>query len=324
MLTRHDHPAQPADLQFTEAMVKNLRFGSAYRESGDVAEMRAATERLLAMPFVRGVDSAVRRESGVVGGVPGEWLIPDRIDTNRPTSTLVFFHGGGYVRGSLALGRSTAADLARNAGLRCFCPAYRQAPEHRFPAPVDDAVAVCQALVGETEEGRLLLAGESAGGGIVVAAAMRLRELERTARLAAVAAISPFFDLTQSGASWSTNAARDIATAAMAQRLVDLYADKSDQRHPLASPLFGEFLGLPPLHVAVGSHEVLLSESETLACAAAAAGVDVTLEVFDGMPHGFIKYRLEAAQLALEHAGRWLGRHAQGGSSSRLPAEGLS
>jgi acetyl esterase/lipase len=308
MLTRHDHPTQPADLQFTEAMVRNVRFGSAYRESGDVAEMRAATERLLAMPFVRGVDTAVRRESGEVGGVPGEWLIPDRIEALARICTLVFFHGGGYVRGSLALGRSTAADLARNAGLRCVCPAYRQAPEHRFPAPVDDAVAVCQALAAETE-GRLLLAGESAGGGIVVAAAMRLRELTRNARLTAVAAISPFFDLTQSGESWSTNAARDIATAAMAQRLADLYADEADRRHPLASPVFGDFRGLAPLHVAVGGHEVLLSESETLARDAAAAGVDVTLEVFDGMPHGFIKYRLEAAELALEHVGRWLGRH---------------
>lgn len=314
MLTRHDHAAHPDDAAFTRTMVENAQFGSAYRESGDVAGMRAATERLLGMPFVRRANAALHTEAAQIGGVAGEWIGAGRTGPD-PTGgagatkrgTLVFFHGGGYVRGSLALGRSNAADLAAGSGLRCFSVAYRQAPEHPFPAPIEDAVAVCQAL--GAGGGPVLLAGESAGGGIVLAAAMRLRELGGPPP-AAIAAISPFFDLTQSGASWQTNAQNDLATRAMAQRLVHLYMGGRDLRQPLASPLFGSFGGLAPLFVAVGGHEVLLSESEALARRAADSGVNTTLEVFEAMPHGFTKYRLHAAAQALQRVAAWLARHA--------------
>lgn len=303
MLVRHDHPASSGDLAFTKAMVKNVQFGSAYRENGDVAAMRAATERMLSMPFVRGVAEGLLPLPDAIGGVPGEWLTPEK--TTR-AGTLVFFHGGGYVRGSLALGRSNAAELAARLGMRCFSVDYRQAPEHPFPAPVEDAVAVCRGLTN-ADSGPLLLAGESAGGGIVVAAAMRLREMKSQLPTALVA-VSPFFDMTQSGESWETNAENDITTRPMGRQLVGLYMGDRDLRDPLASPLFGRFDALPPLMVKVGRHEALLSEALELAERASAAGVNVTLDVFDGMPHGFIKYRLEAATLALERAAMWLTR----------------
>lgn len=303
MLVRHDHPASTSDLAFTQAMVKNVQFGSAYRESGNVAAMRAATERLLSMPFVRGVADGLRPQPDVIDGVPGEWLSPE---TTMRAGTLVFFHGGGYVRGSLALGRSNAAELAARTGMRCFSVDYRQAPEHPFPAPVEDAVAVCRAL-GNADADPLLLAGESAGGGIVVAAAMRLREVSSPLP-AALVAISPFFDMTQSGESWDTNATNDIATRPMGRQLVELYMGNSDLRDPLASPLFGRFDTLPPLLIQVGGNEALLSEASELAERASAEDVSVTLEVFEGMPHGFIKYRLDAATLALERAAKWLNR----------------
>lgn len=303
MLTKTDHPALPGDIAFTRSMVENVQFASAYRESTDVAAMRAATQRLLTMPFVRTVPEGLKTQADVVAGVPGEWLTPETI---RNTGTLVYFHGGGYVRGSLALGRSNAAELAALAGMRCFAVAYRQAPEHPFPAAVDDAVAVCRKL-GSSSETAMFLAGESAGAGIVVATAMRLRDAGGP-QAEAIAAVSPFFDMTQSGASWETNARNDVATRDMTRQLVDLYLGDADPRDPLASPLFGQLNDLPRLLVQVGGHEAFLSEAVALAERAAGVGNDTTLQVFEGMPHGFIKYRLDAAALALQEAAEWLTR----------------
>lgn len=302
MLTRTDHPAVPRDLAFARSMVEDVQFGSEYRASADVATMRAATQRVLAMPFLRQVPEDIEPRADVIAGVPGEWLVPRA--ASQGAGTLLYFHGGGYVRGSLALGRSNAAELARLTGLRCFAVAYRQAPEHPFPAPIDDAVTVCRAL-GAMGGAELFLAGESAGGGIVVATAMRLRD-EGGPRLAAVIAVSPFLDMTQSGASWDGNAGKDITTREMAARMVDLYIGDADPRDPLASPLFGSLAGLPRLLVQVGGHEVFLSEAVALSERAAEAGNEATLHVFEAMPHGFVKYRLDAATLALHEAATWL------------------
>ncbi|MCB1388111.1 MAG: alpha/beta hydrolase [Rhodobacteraceae bacterium] len=299
-LTRTDLPVEPQDRAVIEQLLVAARAGTAYRVTGDAQAMRAATERLLAMPIMARGDPSVTVTPGAVGGIDGEWLAPAQI---RHRAVLVFLHGGGYVRGSLALGRSNATELAARIGARVFAPAYRQGPEDPFPAAFDDVVAVSRALAATGAP--YVLVGESAGGGLAVAAAMGLRAAG-DALPVAVSGISPFLDLTLSGDSWVFNADKDMATRAMGEDMIALYMQGGDRRDWRASPLFGPFEGLPPLHIALGGHEGLYSEVLDLAQRAAEAGVRVYLDVFEGMPHGFSKYTLSSATRALARISAWI------------------
>lgn len=208
----------------------------------------------------------------------------------------MFFHGGGYIRGSLDLGRANAKEIALGTGCTVFAVAYRQAPENPFPAAFDDAVAVSRALGAAGRD--FALVGESAGGGLVLAAAAALRD-EGASMPFAVTCISPFVDLTLSGDSWDFNAGKDIATRAMGSDMIAIYMGDAPRDDPRASPIYGDLSGLPPVHILVGSVEGLLSEALTATEKAAAGGARVTLDVFEGMPHGFTKYRFDAADEAI-------------------------
>ncbi len=303
-ITRTDWPATSGDSVVVRKLLEDVKFATSYRATGDIASLRAATARMIENPFFRPEPEGVTVRPGVVGGIQGEWIVPE----GAGEATLVFFHGGGYIRGSLDLGRANASEIALGSGCRVFAAAYAQAPEHLFPGAFDDAVAVGMALAeGGTP---YALVGESAGGGLVLAAAIALRGSVVPMPFA-VACISPFVDLTLSGESWDFNRGKDIATREMGVDMIAIYMGDAPGHDWRASPVFGDLTGLPPVHVIVGGSEGLYSEALMAAEGAARGGSQVTLDVYAEMPHGFTKYRFDAANLAMARVAEWLGDHAR-------------
>jgi epsilon-lactone hydrolase len=239
-------------------------------------------------------------------GVPANWLTAPGADTNR---VLLFLHGGGYELGSLRSDGELAARLGRASRMRVLFPEYRLAPEHPFPAAIDNVLAAWHWL--RTDQGlaakSIAVAGDSAGGGLGVALLVATRDAGEALPAAAVL-MSPTVDLTSSGASMTERVDQDpISTPALLRQFASDYLAGADPKTPLASPLFASLSGLPPLLVQVGTADLLLSDSERLARAATEAGVEVTLEVGEGLPH---VYQLllgtpEAAE-ATEQIGKFL------------------
>ena len=199
----------------------------------------------------------------------------------------MFLHGGGYELGSLRSDGELAARLGRASGMRVLFPEYRLAPEHPFPAAIDDVLAAWRWLRAgqELSAGSIAVAGDSAGGGLAVALLVATRDAGQALPAAAVL-MSPTVDLTSSGASMTERADQDpISTPAMLGQFAAGYLAGADPKTPLASPLFAALAGLPPLLIQVGTADLLLSDSERLAAAAAHAGVDVTLQIGEGLPH---------------------------------------
>ena len=218
------------------------------------------------------------------GGVPAHWLDAPGADARR---VLVFLHGGGFQFGSLASDGELAARLGRAGGMRVLFPEYRLAPEHPFPAAIDDVLAVWHWLREDqgTHARSIAVAGDSAGGGLAVALLVATRDA-REALPAAAVLMSPTVDLTGSGTSMTDRVDQDpISTPALLSRLASDYLDGADPRTPLASPLFASLSGLPPILVQVGTADLLFSDAERLALAASDAGVDVRLEIGEGLPH---------------------------------------
>jgi epsilon-lactone hydrolase len=217
-------------------------------------------------------------------GVPAHWLAAPGVDADR---VLLFLHGGGYELGSLRSDGELAARLGRISGMRVLFPEYRLAPEHPFPAAIDDVLSAWRWL--RTDQGlsarSIAVAGDSAGGGLAVALLVATRH-EAEALPAAAVLMSPTVDLTSSGASMTERADQDpISTPAMLRQFAAEYLAGADPKTPLASPLFASLAGLPPLLIQVGTADLLLSDSQRLAAAADEAGVDVTLDIGEGLPH---------------------------------------
>jgi epsilon-lactone hydrolase len=218
------------------------------------------------------------------GGVPAHWLAAPGAGPGR---VLLFLHGGGFEFGSVRSDGELAARLGRASGMRVLFPEYRLAPEHPFPAAIDDVLAAWRWLrAGQgLSAGSMAVAGDSAGGGLAVALLVALRDAGEAVPAAAVL-MSPTVDLTSSGASMTERADQDpISTPAMLRQFAADYLAGADPQTPLASPLFASLAGLPPLLIQVGTADLLLSDSERLASTAAGAGVDVTLHVGEGLPH---------------------------------------
>jgi monoterpene epsilon-lactone hydrolase len=240
------------------------------------------------------------------GGVPAHWLDPPGADPGR---VLLFLHGGGYDLGSVHSHGELAARLGRAGRMRVLFPEYRLAPEHHFPAAIDDVLAAWRWLrTGQNLSARsIAVAGDSAGGGLCVALLVATRDAEEASPAAAVL-MSPTVDLTSSGASMTERVDQDpISTPAMLRQFAADYLAGADPKTPLASPLFASLTGLPPLLIQVGTSDLLLSDSERLAAAAAEAGVDVTLEIGKGLPHAYpIMLGTPEAAEATGQTGRFL------------------
>jgi phosphinothricin tripeptide acetyl hydrolase len=272
-------------------------------DSLTTAERRAQYERAEKV-FPTPPDVKVERVS--VPAAPAEWLRPP---SATPGRVVLYLHGGGYVIGSPRSHRHLAAAIAGAAGASALLLDYRLAPEHPFPAAVEDATAAYRWLLDQAiAPEHIVIAGDSAGGGLTVATLLALREA-RVPLPAGGVCISPWVDLTCSGASYATKAAADpIVRRASVEEMARAYLGATPPRTPLASPLFADLRGLPPLLIHVGSDEVLLDDAVRLAERAKAGGVDATLEIYDRMIHVWHWFlpMLDEAQTAVEAIGRFV------------------
>jgi phosphinothricin tripeptide acetyl hydrolase len=272
-------------------------------DSLTVAQRRAQYERA---EKVFPTPPDVKVEHITAPTVPAEWLTPPGA---RAGTALLYLHGGGYVIGSPRSHRHLAAALGAAAQATVLLPDYRLAPEHPFPAAVDDAVAAYRWLLGRSiAPARIVVAGDSAGGGLTVATLLALRDAGVPPPAAGVC-ISPWVDLTGSGASYRTRAEADpIVKRVSIDGMADAYLAGKDAKLPLASPLFADLRGLPPLLIHVGDDEVLLDDAVQLAERARKAGVDATLDVWDKMIHVWHWFfpMLDEGQAAIDRIGAFV------------------
>lgn len=218
-----------------------------------------------------------------IGALSAEWIRPTAATSDK---AILYFHGGGYAIGSCLAHRGIVAKFVKGSGLGALVFDYRLAPEHPFPAALDDAVAAYRWLLAEgISPHRIAFVGDSAGGGLCLATLLALRDQQVPLPAAAVA-MSPWTDLTNSGDSWDTNAKVDTLCWREAQIVFSkYYAADNDPSQPWISPLFGDLHGLPPLLLYAGSDELLRDDATRFAAKAESAGVDVTLRVGKGMFH---------------------------------------
>jgi len=246
------------------------------------------------MPPAKGA----RYTPGSVGGIAGEWVE----STITGAGTMLYLHGGGYVGCSPVTHRIITGSFALQ-GFRVFCPAYRLAPESPFPAAVDDALASYRALAQDPAI-RLVVAGDSAGGGLALAMLLAAKD-ESLPMPSCALLFSPWTDLACTGASLQSNAqSESMLVGPRAWEAAENYLQGADAKTPLASPLYGNLTGLPPLFIQVGAPEILLDDSTRLAARARAAGVTVDITIWENLPHVWHMFQrfLPEARLALDQA----------------------
>ncbi len=240
------------------------------------------------------------------GGVPAEWVTAAGVTGER---AVLFFPGGAYHIGTLATLRRLLALVSAAAQARVLSVGYRLAPEHPFPAAVHDALTAYRWLLARGIAARqIAIAGNSSGGGLALALLVALCDAGEPVPAAAVA-ISPWTDMEMTGESRRTRAAADrMITPDGVKEAAGWYLAGQDPRHPYASPVHADLQGLPPILIHVGDAEILLDDSTRFAARARAAGVEVTLEVWDDMPHCWHTFAglLPEADQAVERIGRWL------------------
>jgi acetyl esterase/lipase len=271
--------------------------------SADVPTLRAAFNELMARVPVAG---DVHQKPTTIGGVDAIDVTIRDLDNS---GTILYFHGGVYVIGTAAATVPLVSELARRTHATVVTVDYRLAPEHPYPAAVDDALAVYNGLLAQgVDAGQIALAGESAGGGLAVATLLALRDAGLP-RPSSAFLMSPYADLTLSGATLVERAPSDPILSPEGLRLrVPDYVGDGDPADPLISPIFGDLTGLPPLLIQVGSNEILLSDAIRLAGRAALDDVPVTLDVTPGVPHVFQGFAalVDEASAALDRAANFL------------------
>jgi epsilon-lactone hydrolase len=288
--------------QQRETIDQMLRNG-AFDFGGEVDEQRRLFADLLsAIPLA----GDVRTEDSALDDVP---VVTTTVDGTTPAGTILYFHGGAYTFGSAALSARLASELARRSGTRAVSVDFALAPERPYPAALHDAVAAYRALLDQgIAADDIVLAGESSGGGLALAATLTIISTGLP-RPAAVYVASPWADLTTTGASMTTKADVDpsVTPDGLRRRAPDYTAghDPTDSR---ISPVFADLSGFPPLLIQVGGNEVLLDDATRLATRAAADGVAVTLEVTPDVPHVFVGFAgmLDEADEALRKAGQFI------------------
>jgi monoterpene epsilon-lactone hydrolase len=248
----------------------------------DIAQSRQQTHRV---PFRAKLPPGWRIRAVDASPLKGEWIEPGKATTDR---CILYLHGGAYIAMSPVTHRSLTSRLASWSGARLFALDYRLAPEHRFPAALDDAVAAYRALIAAgTASSRIVVAGDSAGGGLTLALLLALRDAGDDLPAAAVL-FSPWTDLAATGGSIVENDEADpLFHGAWVARQARHYLGQTPATNPLASPVYGDLTGLPPLLIQVGDCEVLLDDSRRVAENAKRVGVPVTLRVWHGVTHGW-------------------------------------
>jgi monoterpene epsilon-lactone hydrolase len=267
-------------------------------------EMRALFEKMAAP-----AESDIQCEPVSAGGVAAEWICAPGAALDR---AVLYLHGGGYVVGSIKTHRELMGRVSRTAKARVLGLDYRLAPEYPFPAAVDDSVAAYRWMLEQKlEASRIAIAGDSAGGGLVIAALVAIRDAKLPMPAAAVC-LSPWVDLEGIGESMTTRAEADpVVHRDMLAQMASHYLGGKDARTPLAAPLYADLKGLPPLLIQVGDAETLLDDSNRLAQRARAAGVEVKLEVWPEMIHVFQLFAgfLPEGQQAVDGLGQFISQH---------------
>ncbi|MFL6795946.1 MAG: alpha/beta hydrolase [Xanthobacteraceae bacterium] len=248
------------------------------------------------------------------GGPAGEWVSAAGVSADE-TRILFYIHGGGFTAGSAAAYRGLSAHLSAATGARVLAVDYRWAPEAPFPAALEDCVAGYRWLITTAAAAprRVVLVGDSAGGNLVVAILLALKQAGDALPAAGVC-LSAIFDLALTGDSVTSRAQRDpMILASSLQSCASAYRGNADPRDPLMSPLYGDLSGLPPLLLQCGSEEMLRDDSVRLAAKAKAAGVDVTFEEWDEMVHVWHLFadRLTAGRKALARIGEFVRAHIE-------------
>ena len=267
-------------------------------------------QRLDEVGSVWPVATDVKLEPADLGGVPGEWSSVAGSDASR---VLMFFHGGGYCSGSIRSHRRLVTEAGRAAGIRTLAVGYRLAPEHPFPAAMEDALTAWHFLRQQGIAARhIAIGGDSAGGGLAVVLNTRLRDADEELP-GCVWLVSPWTDLTMSGSTLITKDNVDpIIHKGYLGELADAYVPPGmGRKDPRVSPLYADLKGLPPMLVQVGSAETLLEDATRFAAAAGAADVSVTLEVWPHMIHAWPMWNagLKPGRSALAHAGAFMRAH---------------
>jgi monoterpene epsilon-lactone hydrolase len=285
---------------------------SAFPADSDVNEQRRLLRELLS---AQPLPAEVTVTAAELGGVPTAEITVDGIE---PRNVVLYFHGGVYVMGDAFLAAGLASQVGRRTHAKVISVDYRLAPEHPYPAAVDDALATYEALLNDgIAPSDIAFAGESAGGGLAVATLLNARDHGLPLPAAALV-MSPYADLTLAGTTMETRSEVDpLLSRENLQARVPDYTAGADAALGLISPVFAELSGLPPLIIQAGSHEVLLDDAVRLARAAATADVEVTLEITPGVPHVFQAYHpiLDEAPAALDRAGQFLSAHLAGAES---------
>ncbi|MHB6904227.1 alpha/beta hydrolase [Streptomyces sp. CB02959] len=289
-----------------------------------VEEIRAGFRQLMAQMIVP--HHSIRTAPTTLGDRPALRVEPSEAPGRGPdggpgTGTILYFHGGGWVFGSPETALSLTGNLVARTGLGAYSPDYRLAPEHPFPAAIEDTLSAYRALLDRGEDpSAIVFAGDSAGGGLAVTTCLAARDADLPLP-AAVLAFSPGTDATRTGESMDTKEGIDpIFTRAALEHTGAMYLAGADPHQPLLSPaVHADLTGLPPMLIQVGANEVLLDDSTRLAARARAAGVDVILDVTADVPHVFQSFAgvLDEADEALDRAALFLRQRIHAAATAR-------
>ena len=291
-----------------EAIVASLKS----QQSGDlpstIAQMRAGMVAMV--DYFEGLEfpADVKQESVQAAGVPGFWFTPP---APRPKAAILYLHGGGYVMGSVATHRSLIARIARASSVRCLALDYRLAPEHPFPAGIEDACAAYRWLLAQgISASGIVIAGDSAGGGLVLGTLVALRD-EGERLPAAAVCLSPLADLELTGDSAVRGDIDDpMVSRAGTLVMAEAYLQGRDPCDPRASAVHADFRGFPPLYIEVGTREILLDDAKRVAERARSAGVDVELELGEGLTHVWqLHPHLPESTDSVARIGRYVVKH---------------
>jgi acetyl esterase/lipase len=294
-----------------EVIARSMKANAARIAQLDWSLQRKAQEALVQpSPIFK----KLRFEHATIGGVSGEWFVPHDAAGDAPV--LLYFHGGSFIYGSVATHRELIAREALASGARAFAPEYRLAPEHPFPAAVEDALAVYRGLLGEgIAPGRIVLAGDSAGGNLALVTLLKAREAGLPLPAGAVLAC-PWVDLGARGGSMRTSARFDWAEPEDFDRWRATYLAGKDPKEPSASPTFADLRGLPPLLVQVGGAEMIFDQVAAFVERAKAQGVDVEYRVHADMVHNWhlLAAFFQSGRDAIDEIGAFVRRVVGGGS----------
>ncbi|MBY9019925.1 MAG: alpha/beta hydrolase [Candidatus Lokiarchaeota archaeon] len=275
-----------------KSVIKILKDKKEKETKKRVEESRAALEELaLLSPLPKDVEL----ENVDAGGVPAAWVIPPGVAKDR---AILYLHGGGYIEGSITSHQDLAHRISKASETKVLLLDYRLAPEHLFPAALEDSVSAYEWLInsGGFDPKNLIIAGDSAGGGLTISTLLKLRDQEIALPAAAVC-LSPWTDLALTGDSMKLKIHEDpFISPDDIMFFARLYLGKTDPKNPFASPLYADFKGLPPLCIQVGSAEVLLDDATRLAKRAKEAGVEVQLDIWEDMIHVFQAFAVLAPE----------------------------